>query len=188
MTSVLPSFEYPTSYPDILPGGDANRHPNINVFATMPVTRLNEFEAGNTVQLNIAGYVDPAREADVQRIIWARPRWMQGLMVTIDVLERLSGEEHPQLRSRFSRTLPADHLFSGEVVNHNANLAVRGVLHPARAGWLAFDVDAFGEKAIGTIADLKAEIGKISTADARRHSDSMSRTSTTTLPNGRLYS
>jgi hypothetical protein len=187
MTNTLPNPGSPTSRSSIYPSMEGHR-PNINVFGVMPVRRLGDVETGDTVQLNLASYIDPGWEGDAHRIAWGTPRWMQGLLVTVNALERVYSTPPPRYVSRYSGVYPADRVFNGQVANHDSGLAVEGVLHPNKAGWLAFDADAFGDRTLKTMADLKAEIGQISREDADAINKALHRTLTFKHRNGREYS
>lgn len=158
MPDGLPNPEKPTYHP----GLKENRHPAVNVFDLMPVHALGSVGISDCLQVNIATFVDPASEMDYHRLVASRPRWVHGLTVRVDALDRGA-------RRQSRRAFPSDALFTGTVLNHDANKRVVGVMHPNISSWLAFEPDAFGDRTLETIADFKAEIGHITTYEQAGH-------------------
>ena len=164
-TDHLPNPTPPTYHPDY----NEMLFPKINVFQVMPVRKLGAIVAGDTLNVNIATYVDPLWESDIIRSIHSKPRWMQGILLHLDELE-------PAFTSEFyngwNNTLKwGDEMFTGKVANHGADIPVVGVLHSNAVGWLGFRPDQFGDEALKTIADFKAAIGQLDPMEARRHND-----------------
>ncbi len=162
MTKVLPPPEPPTHHP----GFSEGRHTDINVFQLMPVRKVGSVGIGDTIDINIATYVDPFAEMDYHRLVASYPRWVQGLRLLIEALEPVY--ESPPIRSRYFRpdNLSADKVFAGSIVNHDENNPVTGVMHPEFPGWLAFEGNAFANRNLQTIADFKAAVGKIDREEA----------------------
>jgi hypothetical protein len=151
----------------------------------MPVRHLQEIQVGETINLNVARYIDPLDEMDRHHSVASYPRWVQGLLLRVDALESVYV---PWPSWIATGVYPADKIFAGEVVNHGNELSVRGVIHPSNSGWLAFDADAFGDNELNSIADLKAQMGKIGTDEALAHNATLQQFGTFTLRNGVTFS
>ena len=181
MSNRLPNPHQPTNHPGFSDG----RHPKINIFATMPVTAAPHLSEGNVANVNLATYIDPFVENDVHRLMATQPRWMQGLLVRFDTIASVRSLGYSS--NGILGVLPGDKVFCGAAINHDAEVGVVGVIHPKTQGWLAFDEDAFNEKKMETIPDLKAHIGKISVSEAMAHNTTRQRSTFYELSNG-IYS
>ncbi len=171
-TTKLPKPDSPTSYRGHRkPKGV---HPNINVFGLAPVRKASELEAGDSVNVNIAQYVDPNAELDYQWHVSTLPRWVQGLTVTVDEIKDVYHTTDYWQRGQGGVFMPADRIYAGRVTNHDANVPVVGLMHPQHYGWLAFDQETLGEQGdLRTIADLKAHIGQISLDQAAQQNETL---------------
>jgi len=155
----LPAPEFPTGYSV---SADAYQAPT-NTFTVMPVTASAEIADGDFLRINLATYTDPGAELDFQA---QHPRWMQGVLLRIDEIR--DAFPYHWYYPRYGSNAPADRVFRGAAVDRGAEMAVPvvGVMHPRKRGWLSFEPDAFGEISLETIADLKAQLGKISITKA----------------------
>lgn len=171
-TIALPNPESPTSYPDRQQ--QRGLPPKINVFGLTPVRKARELQPGDAVNVNVAQYIDPYAELDRHWQASLLPRWVQGLVVEIEEIKNVYPATHDWRYGRGGNLMPADRVFTGTVTNHDADLPVVGVMHPARYGWLALDQEAVGhEISLRSIADLKAHIGQITVEQAAQHNESL---------------
>lgn len=162
-----PKFKYMSSFELPNPGAPTNhphfdsRHPRINVFDLMPVRRASWLLPHDNFEVNVASYTDPFWESDLKRSIVNKPRWMQGLLLRLNVAK-------PNFN--LHEGYPANKVFHATLLNHAANLNMVGVMHPARAGWLAFaDPEVFDGNHLANIVDLKQQIGQITQIEADVH-------------------
>jgi hypothetical protein len=134
-----------------------------NAFDLLPVRNLSKAEPGQIVDVNVATYIDPVAQkgfkpkADL-------PRWQQGLRLYIYDLHK------PYLgyTSEIERQIyQEDRYFEGDIINHGAEIPVRGIAHPALKGWLEILPGGVEDDVqLHTVADLKAYIGQISSGEA----------------------
>ncbi len=156
-SSNLPPAPFPTYHPSYREG----RYPLINVFQLMLIGYESPPLEGDKVRANLATYTDPYSEFAIHQAVEESRRWLQG--VDIQLGETQAVPYLTPLRGRKPANMPKDRVFSGNILNMDANVNVVGVMHPQRYGWLALEAAfPFDHPESVTIADLKAAIGQIS--------------------------